>query len=81
MERFQEVKTSAMEELVDTAKTSHPVVHRIAVAGHYGLRDGIISVLGATDRVQQRDQIRAVQHNSTTNHLGIQTRVKIQTFV
>lgn len=49
-----------MEELVDTEKAPHPVVHRAAVAGHYGLRDGHIPVLGTANRVQPSHQIRIV---------------------
>lgn len=48
MERLQETKTSTMEEFTDTEETSHPVVYRTAVAGHHGVRDGLVQVLGAT---------------------------------
>lgn len=64
-----------MEELADTEETSHPVVRRTAVAGHHGVRDGLVPVVGATRPVQQRHQIRAVSHNYPRVDPRLQTRV------
>lgn len=69
MERLQETKTSDMEEPADPEKTPHPVVHRAPVAGHHGVRDGHVQVVGAADRVQRCDQIRAVPHHGAAADL------------
>lgn len=64
-----------MEEPADTEETSHPVVRRTPVAGHHGVRDGLVSVLGATRRVQLGHQIRAVPHRHPSVDPGLHTRV------
>lgn len=64
-----------MEEFADPEETPHPVVHRTAVARRHGVRDGHVQVLGATRRVQQRLQIRSVQHIGAAVDIRLQKRV------
>lgn len=62
MERLQKTQTPTMEEFADTEETSHSVIRRTPVAGHHGVRNGIVPIVGATCRVQQRHKIRSVSH-------------------
>lgn len=75
VERLQETETSNMEEPADTEETPHPVVRRAAAAGHHGVRDGPVQVVGATRRIRPRHPVRAVSHIGASADTGLQTRV------
>lgn len=60
MERFQEIKTPAMEEFTDTEETSHPVVHRTPVTGNNGMYNGIVQIMGGSYRTQRSHQIYTI---------------------
>lgn len=72
---FQETKTSAMEEFVDTEETPHPVVHRTSAAGHYGMRDGHVQVVGTTRRIPRSHQIPTILHIGASVDFRLQARV------
>lgn len=64
-----------MEESTDTEATSHPVIHRATVTGHYGRHNGHVQILGAARRVQHRYKIRTIFDIGATVNTGLQTRV------
>lgn len=64
-----------MEESADTKEASHPVVHRTAVAGHHGVRDGLFQVDGAANQLQHRYQIPGISHYGAVVDFGLHIRV------
>lgn len=74
-ETFQKIKTSDMEESADPEEAPHPVANRTPVAGHHGVRDGHVQVVGAARRVQHGHQIRTVSHFGAAADNGLQTQV------
>lgn len=64
-----------MEEFADPAETSNPIIRRTTDAGHHGVRDGLVQIVGTTRRVQHRNQIRTVSYIGPTVDLRLRTRV------
>lgn len=64
-----------MEEFADPAETSNPIIRRTTDAGHHGMRDGLVQIVGTARRIQLRYQIRTVSYISPSIDLRLQTRV------
>lgn len=70
-----------MEESADPEEAPHPVANRTPVAGHHGVRDGHVQVVGAACRVQHGYQIRTVSHIGAAADNWLQTQVSRPTVV